>query len=341
MSTIDKSIKKIDIPDTPNLPGVIYRRFRGAEDYPGMLAVISASKTADRVERTDTLEDITNSYSHLTNCDPFRDMVMIEHEGNLIGYTRMEWRRESNPDRMVFSHFGFLHPEWRRNRIGTAILHYNEAHLRKLSESFSRDVPFYFSVNADDHETGKITLFQVEGYQPIRHFYKMVRPNLDDIPDVSLPEGIELRPVTPEHYRQIWDEMQEAFRDHWGYAPESDEDYSSWLSYSSFQPDLWQIAWHGDRVVGTVLGFISEEENKEYGVLRGYTEEITVHKEYRKRGIARALIACCLRALKDRGMAEAALFVDTENLSGALRLYEGMGYRPVFRSTNFQKPFQP
>jgi ribosomal protein S18 acetylase RimI-like enzyme len=37
-------------------------------------------------------------------------------------------------------------------------------------------------------------------------------------------------------------------------------------------------------------------------------------------------------------MTEAALGVDTENESGALRVYEGCGFRVVSRSTNYRKP---
>lgn len=335
---METKMEEIHIPDAPDLPGVCYRRFRGSEDYPGMLAVIQASKLADGVERSDTLEELANNYSHLSHCDPYRDMVMIDHEGKLIGYTRMECNQQSNPDVMLCWHLAFLHPDWRRKGIGRAILHYNENHLRKLAGEHQTDLPFYLGVDANDSEVGKNALFLAEGYQPVRHFYKMVRPSLEDIPNAPLPEGIEVRPVEPEHYRPVWDEMQVAFRDHWGYSPESESDYEGWQKSSSFQPDLWQVAWDGNIVVGTVLGYITENENREYGLRRGYTEDITVRREYRGRGIARALIACCLRALKDRGMTEAALFVDTENLSGALRLYEGMGYRPVVRSTHYRKP---
>jgi mycothiol synthase len=35
-------------------------------------------------------------------------------------------------------------------------------------------------------------------------FLQMVRPNLDDIPDFALPDGLEIRPVTTDHYRAIW-----------------------------------------------------------------------------------------------------------------------------------------
>ena len=44
-----------------------------------------------------------------------------------------------------------------------------------------------------------------------------------------------------------------------------------------------------------------------------------------------------LRELKTRGMTEAALGVDTQNLSGALRVYERMGFKPVEKFTTYRK----
>ena len=54
-------------------------------------------------------------------------------------------------------------------------------------------------------------------------------------------------------------------------------------------------------------------------------------------GLARALIARSFHVLKKQGMTEAAIGVDTENPSGALRLYEGMGFRPVKRNSVYRK----
>jgi ribosomal protein S18 acetylase RimI-like enzyme len=44
-----------------------------------------------------------------------------------------------------------------------------------------------------------------------------------------------------------------------------------------------------------------------------------------------------MQALQDEGMEWAMLGVDTENLTGALRLYEGVGFRPAKRSAAFRK----
>jgi hypothetical protein len=39
----------INIPDAPVIAGLAFRHFRGAEDYPKMVAVITASAEADKM----------------------------------------------------------------------------------------------------------------------------------------------------------------------------------------------------------------------------------------------------------------------------------------------------
>jgi mycothiol synthase len=97
------------------------------------------------------------------------------------------------------------------------------------------------------------------------------------------------------------------------------------------------VAWAGDEVVGSIQAYIDFLENEEYHRRRGWTEEITTSKPWRKRGLAAALIARNLRHFKSLGLQEAALGVDTQNLSGALRLYERMGFRVTKSSTLYRK----
>jgi ribosomal protein S18 acetylase RimI-like enzyme len=55
--------------------------------------------------------------------------------------------------------------------------------------------------------------------------------------------------------------------------------------------------------------------------------------------VASALIARSLRDLRDHGIAEAALGVDAENASGALQLYEALGFRRESMHIAYQKVF--
>jgi ribosomal protein S18 acetylase RimI-like enzyme len=170
----------------------------------------------------------------------------------------------------------------------------------------------------------------------------MVRPNLDPQPDAPMPAGLEIREVQPEHLRAIFDAADEAFRDEWGYRPATEADWELFLT-DPLNADraLWRIAWDGDQVAGQVRSFINAEENERFGQKRGWVENIGVRRPWRKRGLARALIASSIDALRERGMTEGALGVDTENQSGALRLYESVGFRPVSHSTVYRKAIPP
>ncbi|MBN2146403.1 MAG: GNAT family N-acetyltransferase [Anaerolineales bacterium] len=326
------------------IPGLVLRGFRGEEDYPKMLAVINGCKEVDGIERSDTVEDIARSYAHLHNCDPYQDLCFAEVDGQVIGYTRVWWDFNGEGQWEGFK-FANVLPEWRRKGVGAALLKFNEGRLREIAAHLRQEgqipvgMPMIYTSFVDDSAKDTGSFLLANGYCAVRYSYEMVRPDLENIPSAPLPTGLEVRPVLPEHYRLIWEASNEAFRDHWGYVFEPWDEWLEWMEGPLFDPSLWRVAWDGDRVAGMVLSFIDAAQNKEYGRLRGYTENICVRRPWRKRGLAFALIAQSLLALKQRGMTEAALGVDAENISGALRLYQSAGFEVVKRQTIFHKEF--
>jgi len=336
METITKRIY-IEVPEAPAIPGLNFRLFQGEVDYPYLLAVRNASKIADQVERADTVEDIRKNYAHLVNCDLYRDVVIAEVLDVVVGYSRLYWYIDETSNVRIYCSFGFIHPEWRKKGIGRAMLHYNQAAMHKIAAQHPGDLERWYESYSQDTEIENESLLEKENYKPVRHSFSMVRPDLENIPDLLLPEGLEVRPVKPEHHRIIWNASQEAFRDTWDYVTPTEEDYKRELENRNYQPELWQVAWDGNAVAGMVQNYIDYQENTEYHRLMGYTEGICTRRAWRKRGLARALIARSLCLLKEKGMQEAALCVDTQNLSGALRLYEAMGFKPVWRWTIYRK----
>jgi ribosomal protein S18 acetylase RimI-like enzyme len=73
----------------------------------------------------------------------------------------------------------------------------------------------------------------------------------------------------------------------------------------------------------------------------GYTEFITVRRPWRRRGLARAMLARSMAVHKAQGMIQTALGVDTDNPSGALNLYQHMGYQVTGQETTYRKPLAP
>jgi GNAT superfamily N-acetyltransferase len=278
-------------------------------------------------------------FAHLEHCDPYQDMIFAEMAGKTIGFGRGSWYRQ--PDG-AFMHdlTGHVTPAWRRRGIGRAILRWTEERQRVVAGEQADMGPHLLQLNTQDTEQGMAELLLSEGYTIVRRWYQMTRPLDGEIPDAPLPDGLEVRAVTSDQYRQIWEADLDAFREAWGFAEPPADAYEQWLEDPVvMMPELWQIAWDGDQVAGQVRSFVNHQENAEQGRLRGYTEFISVGKPWRRRGLAYALIMRSLCVLKEHGMVEAALNVDTENVSGALRLYERCGFRPVQSGSVYRKLF--
>jgi mycothiol synthase len=324
------------------LPGLIFRGFQGDADYPNILAVIRSCSDVDGLERAERLEDIANNYAHLHHCDPYQDMRFAEIKGEVVGYTRCWWDIDGDGQWIGFQ-FGYVLPEWRHKGVGSSLMRFSEGRLQtiasqlKESGELPKEAVCFLDSSVHDTERDRTHLIERFNYQPVRYAFEMVRPDLENIPDLGLPVGVELRPVKPEQLRQIWEASNEAFRDHWGYIPDPWEEFERMVNEPDHDPNLWRVAWQGDQVAGMVLNFIDKDQNEMYGRKRGYTENICVRRAWRKQGVAKALIAMSLKVLKERGMTEAGLGVDAENTSGALSLYKYMGYQEVKRMTIYRK----
>jgi mycothiol synthase len=329
----------VTVPGAPAIAGLAFRRFRGEADYPGMVAILDACNVADRLDYINTVEEVAWVFAHLTNCDPERDMLFAEVDGETVAFSRVWWVEESTGERLYIS-LGFVRPDWRRQGLGTAMLRHNERHLRDIARGHPAEIPKCLRVWATDSEDGALALFAAAGYEPVRHYIMMTRPIGLPLPGAALPAGLEVRPVEPGHIRAIWDAMWEARRDHWGYVEPTEQDYERWTLGRLFVPALWSVAWEGEQVAGMVLNRLDREQNEKYRRKRGYTQDIFVRRPWRRRGLARSLLAQSIQMFRQMGMEETALGADTQNPSGALRLYESMGYREVKRHTFFDKEME-
>ena len=144
--------------------------------------------------------------------------------------------------------------------------------------------------------------------------------------------------MTADQVRPILDAHFEAFRGEWDFREPTENDYAELFDDPYRDESLWKVAWADGTVVGQVKSYIRTDENAERGYLRGYTEDISVHHDWRNRGIAGALLAMSLVELRERGMTEASLGVDTNNPGGALQLYTGLGFELQTYSAVYTRP---
>ncbi|MCB8939778.1 MAG: GNAT family N-acetyltransferase [Ardenticatenaceae bacterium] len=337
MSTIERLKNEIELAKMPAVPGLCFRHFQGESDYPKMVAVMEGTREVDEREWVSSVEETAVDYAHLINCDPHTDMIFAEVDDEVVGYGRCWWSNQVDGS-IAYRFFAHLLPAWRSTGIRLAMVRFLKQRIRQIAATHPADKEKNFLNWGMEAESDWINLLLAEGHEVVRYGLEMVRPNLDNIPDCPLPDSLEVRCGSDAESRQIWEAAREAFRDHWGMSEWSEESYTGWSEYPTYQPHLWQIAWAGDEVAGGVLNFIDHKENADNGRLRGYTETIFVRRPWRKLGVAKALIARSFQVLKDEGMTEAALGVDAENLSGALHLYRKMGFEEYKRGMTFRKP---
>jgi GNAT superfamily N-acetyltransferase len=325
------------IENAPVISGLNFRHFQGESDYPQIAFILMASEEADHSKREVTVDYIAKAYQNLSNCDPFRDLIVAEVAGKMVGYSRGWWLDESSL--RLYVHNGFLIPEWRRKGIGHTMLVWMEKRLNEIAMTHPPELAKFLQVNVSQFQKSTAVMLDRSGYLPARYFYEMVRPTLDDIPHLPLPDGLKIRPVLPEHYRLIWKSADETSQDEWGYKKPTEDDYKEWLISPHFQPDLWQVAWDiaTNQVVGHVLTFIHQDENKQFNRKRGYTEGIGVKRSWRRRGVARALISRSLQLQKAAGMTESALVADSDSTSNVTHLYESCGFQIVKCDTIYRK----
>jgi mycothiol synthase len=323
--------------DLPTLPGVDFRYFRGPADYPALARIITAHSKGEGDDRVETAEGIASGYDHLDNCDPSRDLVVVEVDGTPVGYTRVFWEQEADGPR-VYRMFCFLDPAYGGRGIGTALVEWDQARLREIAAEHHDAPEKLVETWLNDRNVAAAELIRGAGFEPVTYSANMVRPTVDDLPDHRLPDGLEIRPVREEDLRTIWEADVEAFRDHWGFSEPTEQSYQRFLSYPYNDPTLWRIAWDEDGVAGQVKSYIDTAQNDELGIKRGWTENISTARRWRRRGVAKALIVESIRELASRGMTEVALGVHTENPNGAFDLYAGLGYEVVSTWTTYRKP---
>jgi mycothiol synthase len=328
----------LELAGAPAIDGLRFRRLRGdAADYEAIAAVAVSASRADDVPWAPTAAMRREELEGEDGLDIARDVILAEVDGAVIG--EADVRRRMRGGRPTYDLYGHIDPAFRRRGIGRAMLHGN---LRRVAERVAsgEDGALSYRVRgfADEGEVGHRALLESEGFTPARWFFLMRRPTLDDIPETPLPDGIEIRPVRPEHHRPIFEAESEAFQDHWEPHDPSEAEFTSLFSRSDLDTDLWIVAWDGDAIAGVVQNWIWRDENRQLGVGRGWLEHISVRRPWRRRGLGQAISAAALRRLRDAGMTDAMLGVDADNPTGALGLYERLGFEVAQRATAYWGP---
>jgi mycothiol synthase len=326
----------LELADAPPIDGLRFRRPRGDDaDYEATAELITAANREDGILWIPTARNLREEVESSPGLDLRSDVVLAEIDGRVVGDATVE--RVVRDGVATYELAGRVLPDVRRRGLGRALFREN---VRRATERAAEEPAGQAALarsHVEETETGHRALLEQHGFEPVRWFFLMRRLTGAEIPDAPLPDGLELRSVTADQHRAIFEAEREAFLDHWAAREQTEEDFQLTFGREELDTDLWVVAWDGDEVAGVVQNWIWSEENAQLGVSRGWLEHISVRRPWRRRGLARAITAEALRRLAAAGMTDALLGVDADSPTGALGLYEGLGFEIEQRSQVYRR----
>jgi ribosomal protein S18 acetylase RimI-like enzyme len=311
-------------------------------DYGALAALLNESSVADGRAQHQVAEEIREEFE--------------SHPVDLATQTFAAWQGERLVGAAYLYHlpstvreercyvFGTVQPDHRGLGIGRRLLEWGLQRGTDVLQASRSELPKYLRVDTSRANSSAIRLFERLGLQPIRYF-------ADLRADLSVPTPTRRTPAAASAataFRIIpWDLARNeearlvknaAFTDHWGSTPEPPAWWTQRTSGFGARPDWSYYAVDGDdKIVGHLITHRFENDDELVGAKYAWIDNVGTLAEWRGRGVATQLITAALAKYREAGMQFAALGVDSDNPTGAYRLYESLGFRPWREFVTYQR----
>ena len=317
----------------PKIDGLSLRTYEGTGDLPKMVEIHKNSQDHDRIDSLSVMEYIPTikdleSRLHNDHTSPTRDLLIVELDNQVIGYSKVGWWTEADGT-WLYIHTGFLVPEWRGKGIGTAMLHWSQDRIRAITSDHDTKGKGMFGSNATDSEIEKTKLLLDDGYHKVFTTIEMDFGLSQSVPGIAIPDGFKIQEVKPEHLRMIWEANNSVYSSRDFIRERTEDDYQEFADNPSNDYSLWQVAWHGDEIAGFVLSGVNNE--------KGEILEVSTVEKYRRRGLAQALLTKNLSLLQQKEARVIRLHTSGDNVAGARSLYEKVGFKHVKDHVRYRK----
>ncbi|HEX3237168.1 MAG TPA: GNAT family N-acetyltransferase [Gaiellaceae bacterium] len=276
-----------------------------SDDFPAIAEFLAEDETHlfGRPSRVG-VADVT---AWLAGVELSSDTWLFEEDGRMIA---LGWVERHDDTGVAI---GIVHRERRGRGLGSELVDRSEGRLRALGVRRVHAVTLAPDVAAVPLLTGR-------GYREVRRFWEMTIELGDDPPPKpQLPEGLRIEPFTSQLARAFHAALEEAFGDHWDFQPTP---FEKWWERQTEKPDhdptLWFLARNDEDVVAA-----TRNDPERYG--GGWIGAIGVRRAWRGRGLAKALLLHSFGEFHRRGQRRVGLGVDSENATGATKLYESVG----------------
>ena len=267
----------------------------------------------------------------LRHCQPERDIVFAKAGDEVVGYGRV-WLNERNGEHRYFLEVTTTAsaPEDAVRKLFVRIEH----HTSDLCASYSQGVRASAKVFVTERKGTLERLVQQLGFNVERTDLTMKRSLEGPLPTSALPTDVGLRRADCGIGQFVIDVMAEVFG---GERPDlqtkmTPEDFDDWMSGAPASEALSLAAWsiHDGDAASIALNHVDQDRHV------GIVSHVATRVSWRKRGIARALIAESLRMFQSLGLREAMLEVNDFNAS-AISLYKYLGFEVASKIRLYNK----
>jgi mycothiol synthase len=302
-------------------------------------ALMSAIQSADRGWEFLSEQDLLEEFSD-PDCDFARGSMGVYIGGTMAGYGTLSTRAAAGPVHEM-RYWGGVHPDYRQRGLGGRLLAWAEAAAVPLHRERYPDRPLSLSASCRSYNTAAVALYAARGYQPARWFHAMVRDLTTVLPEVPVPPGVEITAFTPERSEDARLIRNEAFADHWGSTEVSAEGWAHFMQTSAFRPAFSFVAYGQGEPVSFVISHEYDAYAEATGIKDLFIATLGTRRAGRKQGIGSALLLRALAEGRVAGFTSASLVVDADSPTGAVGLYQRIGFTVDHTSITESKPLWP
>ena len=322
------------------LPGIADAAWRplSADDAESMSALQQACFVEDGGYRITAVE-MREEFDRFGDDAPTCSIGAFSRDGRLLAFG---WAQV--PESGVTEHRGFIwievDPAYRGTVEDGLLAWVEDAGGRRL-RLFDDGIPTaMYRYEVYDWMTDTIALMERHDYEIVRYFTENIRDLSLPIEDCPLPEGLVARPWSLHAETDALAVHNAAFADHWGSQPIEADTWRSYNAGEFFEAETSWVAYDGSTPVGYVKSAKYPHDFEDRGRTESWIEGVGTLQSHRGSGIASALITMALLGFREDGMEYACLGVDSENPTGANRIYERLGFAPEKRTMAFRKPIR-
>jgi mycothiol synthase len=308
------------------------RPFAGEPDLPLLVEMFNHDAAVTPGENATSVDELRADI-HRPGVDVGRHVVVVEDSARIVGFAAII---AVVKDDKVEMHLWLRSAPEVASQVDPQLAEWFVNQGKQTAQE--KCLPVELLAMAGETAHARSDAFNRLDFVPARYFFRMACSLSSPIAPAAFPKGYSLRALRGLDEMIDWvSAFNASFVDHWHFTPLTLEKA---LHFAEHDPNYSR---EGDLVAtapdGKIAGFcqcvIRANENAVTGRREGWIALLGTCRGHRRVGLGRALLTAGLEWIAAQGMNHALLGVDGDNPTGALGLYESVGFKVIHRRSMF------